>query len=82
MHTMIFLATCKKSKKSIIYISDEAVHSQLARPRDEQTDRKQTFHRTTTLQAGLINQVDNDYLITVLTQTLPLASSPNFWVNS
>ena len=35
-----------------------------------------------TLQAGLINQVDNDYLITVLTQTLPLASSPNFWVNS
>ena len=57
----IFLATCKKSKKCNVSISDEAVHSQTARPIDDQTDRKLTFHRTTTLQAGLINQVDNDY---------------------
>ena len=49
-----------KSRRNLIYISDEAVHSQTARPRNQQTDRKQTFHRTTTLQAGLINQVDND----------------------
>ena len=56
----IFLATCKKLNKSNIYISDEAVHSQTAWPRDDWTDRKQTFHRTTTLQVGLINQVDND----------------------
>ena len=55
----IFLARCKKSKKANIYISDEAVHSQTARKKDEQTDRKQTFHRTTTLQAGLIKQLDN-----------------------
>ena len=56
----IFLATCKKSKKSNIYISDEAVHSHTARPRDEKTDRKQTFHKIIRLQADLINQVDND----------------------
>ena len=28
--------------------------------RDEQTDKRQTFYQTTTLQAGPINQVDND----------------------
>ena len=56
----LFLATCKKSTKSDIYISDEAVQSQTARPRDKQTDRKQIFHGTTTLQTGLINQVDTD----------------------
>ena len=56
----IFLATCKKLKKSNIYISDEAVQSQTGRPSDKQIDRKQMFHGTTTLQAGLINQVDND----------------------
>ena len=39
-----FLATWKKSKKSNICISDEAVHTQKARPRDEQTDRN---HYTT-----------------------------------
>ena len=55
----IFLATCRELKKSNIYISDEALYSHMARPRDEQTDRKQTFHRNTTLQAGLINQVYN-----------------------
>ena len=55
-----FLATCKKSKKSNIYISDEAVHSQTNSSRHKQTDRKKIFHGTTTLQAGLINQVDND----------------------
>ena len=43
-----------------IYISDEAARNQTARPRDDQADKKQTFHRTTTLQAGLINQVDNN----------------------
>ena len=55
-----FLATYKKSNKSNIYISDEAVHSQTDSPRDKQTDRKQIFHGTTILQAGLINQVHND----------------------
>ena len=34
-----FLATCKKSEKSI-YISDEVVGSQTARQRDDQTERK------------------------------------------
>ena len=43
-----FLATCKKSEKSI-YISDEVVHCQAARKRDDQTEW--TFHRTTTLHA-------------------------------
>ena len=55
-----FLATCKKSKKSNIYILDEAVDSKTAKQRDDQTDRKQTFHRTTTPQAGPINQVDTE----------------------
>ena len=41
----LFLATCKTSKKSNTYISDQAVHSQTARPRDDETDRKQTFDR-------------------------------------
>ena len=56
----IFVATCKKSKKSNVYISDEAVQSWTARQRDDQTDKKETFHRTAALQAGLINQVEND----------------------
>ena len=56
----IFLAICQKSKTVNIYISDEAVHSQTARQIDDQTDKKETFHRTTTLQAGPINQVEND----------------------
>ena len=34
----IFLATCKKLKKSNIYISDEAVHNQ--RPPGQQTTRQ------------------------------------------
>ena len=55
----IFLVTCKKSKKSN-YIADEAVHSQMTRLRDDQTDRKETFPRSITLQTDLINQVDND----------------------
>ena len=54
------LATCNKWKKSNIYLLDEAVHSQTARQRDHQADRKQTFHRTTILQARPINQEDND----------------------
>ena len=57
----IFVDTCKKFKKSKIYISGEAVHSQTARQRDDQIDRKHTFHKTTTLQTGPINQVENDY---------------------
>ena len=56
----IFLATCNKWEKSNIHILDEAVHGQTTRQRDDQTDRKQTFPRTTTLQAGPINQEDND----------------------
>ena len=44
-----------------MYISDETVHSQTAIQRDDQTDRKRTFHRFTTLQAGPINQADNHY---------------------
>ena len=43
-----------------MFISDEAVQRQTFRQRDDQTDKKQTFHRSTTLQAGPINQVDND----------------------
>ena len=56
----IFLAACKKLKKSNVYISDKAIHSQTDRLRHEQTHNKQTFLRTTTLQADLINQLDND----------------------
>ena len=82
----IFLATCKKSKKSYIYIyfSDEAAHNQTARPRDDQADKKQTFHRTNTLQAGLINQVDNNcFWRGCFDPNLStIASSPNFWVSS
>ena len=43
-----------------ICTSDKAVHSQKARQRDDQIDRKQIFHKTITLQAGPINQVDNN----------------------
>ena len=43
-----FLATCKKSEKSI-YISNEVVCSQTARQRDDQTEGKWIFYRTTTL---------------------------------
>ena len=53
----IFLDTWKKSKKSYIYIYTQP---ETARPRDDQTNRKMTSHRPTTLQAGLINQIDND----------------------
>lgn len=56
-----FLSICKSSGKSNMYISDETVHSQTAIQRDDQTDRKRTFHRFTTLQAGPINQADNHY---------------------
>ena len=49
----IFLASSKKSKKSNTYQVRD-------RQRDEQTDKNQTFYQTTTLQAGPINQVDND----------------------
>ena len=52
----IFLVTRKKSKKSSIYILDEVVHSYPARHRDVKTDGKETFQRTTTLQAGPINK--------------------------
>ena len=45
----IFPATYKESKKFNIYISGEAVHSQMARQRDHQTGKMQTFYRTTTL---------------------------------
>ena len=45
----IFLATCKESKKFNIYNSGEAVYSQMAGQRDDQADKMQTFHRTTTL---------------------------------
>ena len=40
----IFLTTYKHSEKFITYILDEAVHSQTTRQRDDQADRKQTFH--------------------------------------
>ena len=43
----IFLVTYKKLKKFKIYISGEAVHSQTARQRDDQTNKKETFRRTT-----------------------------------
>ena len=48
----------QKLKKCNIYILDEAVDSKTARLRDDQTDRKQTFHRTTTVQAGPVNHED------------------------
>ena len=56
----MFLTKCKKLKKSHAYISGKTVHSQKAMPRLEQTDRKRTFRKTTILQAGQINQVDNE----------------------
>ena len=43
-----FLSFYEKSGKSL-YISDEVVHSKTARKRDDRTDRKRSFHRTTTL---------------------------------
>ena len=46
----IFLATCKKSKKYNTCISGEAVHSQMTRQRDDQTDTKTDIllnHHTT-----------------------------------
>ena len=43
-----------------IYIFDEAIHSQTTRRRDDQTDRKQTFHRIDTLQAGPVDQEGSD----------------------
>ena len=46
-----FLLTCKKSEKPL-YVSDNAAHSQTARQRDDRTDRKWEFHRTTTLHAA------------------------------
>ena len=39
----IFLATCKKLKKSYIYTSGEAVHGEMARQRDDQTHKKRHF---------------------------------------
>ena len=51
MQKVIMVKTC---------ISGEAIHRQTARQRDDQTDKKMTFHRTATLQASPINQVDND----------------------
>ena len=40
----------KKSAKCM-YISGEVAHSQTRRQKDDLTDRKRTFHRTTTLHA-------------------------------
>ena len=57
-----------------MFISDKAVQRQTTRQRDDQTDKKQTFHRSTTLQAGPINQVDNEEV--VLTQTVALLPPP------
>ena len=73
----IFLTTYKHSEKFITYILDEAVHSQTTRQRDDQAERKQTFHWTTTFQAGPINQVDNNFSEEVVsTQTLALLPPP------
>ena len=65
IYTYIYLSICLSIYLSIyiyiyIYISDEAVHSQKARQRDDQIDRKQTFHRITTLQTGPINHIESD----------------------
>ena len=51
----IFLTKCKKSNESNIYIYHVRDWQ-----RDDQTDEKQTFYQTITLQAGPINQVDDD----------------------
>ena len=75
----IFLAISKTSKKSNTYISGEAVHSQTAGHRDDQTDKNQTFHRTTTLQADPVNQADKDCFDPNLSID---ASSPTFLENS
>ena len=54
------------------------------RVRDEQTEKKQTFYRASTLQEGPINQVDSDcfwgdgFDLDLST----IASSPNFWEDS
>ena len=55
----IFLTKCKKSNESNIYIYIYIYHVRDWQ-RDDQTDEKQTFYQTTTLQAGPINQVDDD----------------------
>ena len=80
----IFLTTYKHSEKFITYILDEAVHSQTTRQRDDQADRKQTFHWTTTSQAGPRNQVDNNFFGRGCfnPNLSTIASSPNFWDNS
>ena len=67
-----------------VYNSDEAVQSQKARQRDDHTDRKQTYYRTTTLQAGPVNQIDNNcFWKGCFDPNLStIASSPNFWENS
>ena len=67
-----------------MYISDENVHSQKTRKRDGHIDRRQTFHRTTTLQADPINHVDNNcFRRGCFDPNLStIASSPNFWENS
>ena len=79
---MEFLATSKTSKKSQ-YILDEVAHSLMARQGDDQTDRKQTFHRTTRSH-HTISQAHNDGAEeAILSQTLcAIATSPNFCKNS
>ena len=69
----IFLATRKKSKTFYIY-------RQTTRQRDDQTDKKETFLRTNTLQPYPMNQVDNNcFLRGCFDANLStIASSPNF----
>ena len=49
-----FLPTTKSKKKLI------RIYQVRDKQRDEQTDKNQIFHQTTTLQAGPTNQVDSD----------------------
>ena len=52
--------------------------------RDEQTDKKQIFYWTATLETGPINQVDNDCFWTDCfdPNLSTIAFCPNFWENS
>ena len=50
----IFLASSKESKNPI------HIYRVRGGQRNKQTDKNQTFYQTTTLQAGPINQIDND----------------------
>ena len=50
----------KIEKNTIYNISEEDVQRQTTRQIDDQTVKKQNFHRTIALEAGPINQVESE----------------------